>query len=109
MNRSPSILHVLEAVGANASVFYVRHMAVLARLDRLGPQTMTPLADFLSISTAGITQPIDHLERQGLVVRMRLDDRRKNQVDLTDRGREALAKYRATLEAHIEAFLTINA
>lgn len=64
--------------------------SVLAALRRLGPPyrcTAGQLADTNLVSTGGITQRVDKLEKDGLVRRDRdPDDRRVVYVELTDAG-----------------------
>jgi DNA-binding MarR family transcriptional regulator len=67
---------------------------VLASLRRSGPtyrRTAGQLAQIGLITTGGLTQRIDRLERSGLVERIRGDgDRRVVNIQLTDAGRELI-------------------
>lgn len=67
---------------------------VLACLRRSGPaqrRTAGQLAELGLITSGGITQRIDRLEKDGLVKRVRDDeDRRKVYVQLTPKGRKAI-------------------
>lgn len=68
--------------------------SVLAALRRLGPPyrcTAGELADTNLVSTGGITQRVDKLEKEGLVLRDRdPGDRRVVYVGLTDKGLEII-------------------
>lgn len=67
---------------------------VLACLRRSGPEqrrTAGQLAELGLITSGGITQRIDRLEKDGLVTRVRDDeDRRKVYVQLTPEGRKVI-------------------
>lgn len=68
-----SASHLSAALGINPT-----DMATLEHLITDGPLPPTELAARLSVSTAGITQVIDRLERAGHVVRERqLEDKRR--------------------------------
>lgn len=79
----------------------ISSFSVLAALRRQGPPyrcTAGQLADTSLVSTGGITQRVDRLEREGLVRRDRdPDDRRVVYVALTDKG---LAIVDEVAEAH---------
>jgi DNA-binding MarR family transcriptional regulator len=65
--------------------------AVLGRLDREGPQSVSDLAAAERVRPQSMAQTVTDLESDGLVER-RPDplDRRRALVSLTDQGREAL-------------------
>jgi DNA-binding MarR family transcriptional regulator len=71
--------------------FPLSHGAVLGRLDREGPQSVSDLALAERVRPQSMAQTVGELEASGLVQR-RPDpnDRRRALVDLTDQGRAAL-------------------
>jgi DNA-binding MarR family transcriptional regulator len=70
--------------------------AVLGRLDRDGPQSISDLAAGAHMRAQSMAQTVRELEEGGLVER-RPDpgDKRRAFVELTDAGREAIAANRA--------------
>lgn len=76
---------------------------VLASLRRSAPdyrRTAGQLAEIGLITSGGLTQRIDRLERDGLVRRTKEQgDRRKVNVELTDKGRTLIDE---VLQAHFE-------
>jgi DNA-binding MarR family transcriptional regulator len=79
--------------------FPLSHGAVLARLDREGPQGVSDLAAAERVKPQSMAQTVGELEAGGLV-RRRPDphDRRRAPVELTDAGRAALAADRRRRE-----------
>jgi DNA-binding MarR family transcriptional regulator len=72
---------------------------VMAQLDRRGPTRQSTLAAEFGFAPHTITDIVDALERDGLVVRRPdLTDRRAKLVALTDRGQVALAAAAGTRE-----------
>jgi DNA-binding MarR family transcriptional regulator len=71
--------------------FPLTHGAVLGRLDREGPQSVSDLALSERIRPQSMAQTVSDLESEGFVER-RPDPRdgRRALVDFTDKGREAL-------------------
>lgn len=71
--------------------FPITHGAVLGRLDREGPQSVSDLAVAERVRPQSMAQTVGDLEGDGLVVR-RPDpgDRRRAVVSLTPAGRETL-------------------
>ena len=66
-------------------------MAVLIRLSRMGEMTQGELASLLDMSARNITGLVDHLERDGLVVRHTdPEDRRAVRVRVSPLGKERL-------------------
>jgi DNA-binding MarR family transcriptional regulator len=90
------IARVFHEHGVNAAAF-----GVLAALYRSGPPyrlQVGDLAELTLVSTGGMTQRLDRLERLGLVVRERdRGDRRVVHATLTDAGHECA---REVAEAH---------
>ena len=72
--------------------FSLSHGAVLGRLDREGPSSVSALAQAERIRPQSMAQTVSELEAEGLVTR-RPDavDRRRVVVELTDAGRVVLA------------------
>lgn len=93
--------------------------SVLARLDGREPVRLTALAAAEGVSQPSMTQLVQRLERQGLVVRdTDADDRRVSLVAITDAGsalladrrrarRDTLAELLATLPPADEATLAL--
>lgn len=71
--------------------FSLSHGAVLGRLDREGPRSVSELATAERIRPQSMAQTVGDLEAEGLVSR-RPDavDRRRQVVELTDAGRVVL-------------------
>ena len=68
-----------------------------------GPMRMTDLAARLIISKAGGTKVADRLEARGLVRRTQdAGDRRSYLLEVTESGREALARIRPVVDEAIE-------
>jgi DNA-binding MarR family transcriptional regulator len=68
-----------------------RQLAVLVVLDAGEPLSQLEAAGKLGVDRTTMVALIDELEELGLVVRRKsATDRRKNIVELTDRGRDAL-------------------
>jgi DNA-binding MarR family transcriptional regulator len=66
--------------------------AVLGRLDREGAQSVSDLAHAERVRPQSMAQTVADLESDGLVERRAdPDDRRRALVELTEKGREALA------------------
>lgn len=78
-----------------------RHMTTTTRIKTVlflanGRKIMSEIAEVCGRSTAAATGTIDALEKVGIVARSRpLPDRRTICVELTDRGRDALAEIQA--------------
>jgi DNA-binding MarR family transcriptional regulator len=67
--------------------FPISHGAVLGRLDREGPQSVSDLAVAERVRPQSMAQTVNDLEGDGLVVRSPdPDDRRRALVRLTDEG-----------------------
>jgi DNA-binding MarR family transcriptional regulator len=76
--------------------FPLGHGAVLGRLDREGPQSVSDLAAGARMRPQSMAQTVRELEERGLVVRRPdPDDGRRAFVELTDAGRAALEADRA--------------
>jgi DNA-binding MarR family transcriptional regulator len=73
----------------------IAQLAVLGRLDRGGPTTVSALATAERVRPQSMSQTVGELESDGLVTR-RPDptDRRQLLVELTDAGHTALAEER---------------
>lgn len=70
-----------------------RQLAVLVVLDAGEPLSQLEAAGRLGVDRTTMVALIDELEELGLVVRRKsATDRRKNIVELTDRGRDALER-----------------
>jgi DNA-binding MarR family transcriptional regulator len=77
-----------------------QEMRALETLEREGALMMKSLAGHLSLAANSVTSLVDNLERRGMVRRRRReDDRRVVEVELVDRGRQALE---AVMEGELE-------
>ena len=75
--------------------FPIHHGAVLGRLDREGPASVSDLAAAEKVRPQSMAQTVSELENQGLVERRPdPDDRRRAIVELTSGGRKALQEDR---------------
>ncbi|MEU6466521.1 MarR family winged helix-turn-helix transcriptional regulator [Streptomyces sp. NPDC046976] len=81
--------------------------STLARLEREGPVRLTLLAAAEGVAQPSMTQLVQRLERQDLV--MRVDDAVDGRVTLiavTDAGREVLAARRRSRDARLADLMT---
>ena len=83
--------------------FPLSHGAVLGRLDREGPQSVSDLAAAERVRPQSMAQTVGDLEADGLVVRSPdPDDRRRALVQLTDEGIATLQAERRRREGWLE-------
>jgi DNA-binding MarR family transcriptional regulator len=74
-----------------------RHFGVLHNLSRSGPLSQRELVDRVATDKTSMVRTVDDLERAGLATRRPTPgDRRVHSVQITDRGREALAEAEQT-------------
>ncbi len=103
------LAHTKEAVLAEAGLQEFEFETMHRLVARDGSATPSELAAELLLSPAGMTGRLDTLERAQLVRRVRgTDDRRRVDVELTDKGRElwtAAMTVRAEAEAQMVAAL----
>lgn len=87
--------------------FPVAQASVLSRLDREGAQTTSSLAAAERVRPQSMAQTLAELETAGLIAR-RPDpaDRRRIQIELTDRGRERVLEERGRREGWLAAAIT---
>ncbi|WP_341504135.1 MarR family transcriptional regulator [Gallaecimonas sp. GXIMD4217] len=79
-------------------------LLLMRAIDGQPGDTTRNIARIVNLSQATVTSIIDRLEARGLVIRERSTlDKRKVMLDLTDAGRELLAKAPAPLQ---QAFIT---
>lgn len=79
--------------------FSLSHGAVLSRLDREGPRSVSELASAERIRPQSMAQTVGELEAEGLVSRRPdADDRRRAVVELTAAGRVVLEAERRQRE-----------
>src|SRR6516162_1743890 len=106
-NRVTYLLRrVMESVGRMANTHLeplgldTRHYTVLAVVAAGGGSSQRTIADTLGLDRATVVALVDTLELHGLARRVRSrDDRRANAVELTSRGRRALKRADALMEA----------
>lgn len=67
-------------------------LSILAVTNRLGPITVTRLAEVTVTDRTTLTRNLKLLEKRGFIRVREGNDRRERQVTLMDRGREALGK-----------------
>jgi DNA-binding MarR family transcriptional regulator len=82
--------------------------STLHRLDQGGPRRLTELAGLEGVTQPAMTQLISRLERGGLAQR-RADpqDGRVVLIDITDRGREMMARRRALRTQRLTELLAL--
>ncbi len=79
--------------------FGLSQAAVLGRLDREGPRSVSDLAAAERVRPQSMAQTVGELESSGLVARRAdPDDRRRALVELTDHGRAVLEEDRRARE-----------
>jgi len=106
-NRITYLLRrVTEAAGRMANAHLeplgldTRHYTVLAVVAAGGGSSQRTIADTLALDRATVVALVDRLESQGLARRVRSrDDRRANAVEMTPKGRRALKRADALMEA----------
>jgi MarR family 2-MHQ and catechol resistance regulon transcriptional repressor len=78
----------LDAYGLTQSQF-----AVLEALYHVGPMCLTDLARKILRTSGNLTMVVDNLEKSGMVKRVQSEtDRRYFSVEITDKGRELIAR-----------------
>jgi MarR family transcriptional regulator, lower aerobic nicotinate degradation pathway regulator len=83
-----------------------QHFAVLLALDEQGQASQAELGRRLWIDRSDLHAVLNDLERDGLVARVRDErDRRRNLVDLTPSGEEALGRLHERVDAANDALL----
>jgi DNA-binding MarR family transcriptional regulator len=81
--------------------------ATLATLDRSGPTRLTALAIAEGVTQPAMTQLVGRLEEQGLAIRCADPaDGRVVQVQITDAGREVVARRRAVRAERLSSLLS---
>lgn len=114
--RGGSAAFLLAKLGAHAAIRFAER---IAELDLTAPQagvlravaadpgrTQQAIAVQLGMAPSGLLVLLDELERRGLLVRRRNPhDRRQHAVDLTDPGRDLLARVALVARAHDDALL----
>jgi len=90
--------HLLRRLRAEHR-FPLSHGAVLGRLDREGPQSVSDLAHAERVAPQSMAQTVSELETEHMVARHPdPGDRRRALVELTEAGRAALAQDRSRRE-----------
>jgi DNA-binding MarR family transcriptional regulator len=83
--------------------FSLAQGAVLGRIDREGPQSVSDLAGKERMRPQSMAQTVSDLENEGLVARSPdPDDRRRALISLAEGGRELLAASRQRREGWLE-------
>jgi DNA-binding MarR family transcriptional regulator len=83
--------------------FSLAQGAVLGRIDREGPQSVSDLAGKERMRPQSMAQTVSDLEKEGLVARSPdPDDRRRALISLTEGGHELLAATRRRREDWLE-------
>jgi DNA-binding MarR family transcriptional regulator len=89
--------------------FSLSHGAVLGRLDREGPQSVSDLAAAERVRPQSMAQTVGDLESDGLVNRRPdPDDRRRALVELTEEGRTVLGADRRQREGWLAGAIQEN-
>jgi DNA-binding MarR family transcriptional regulator len=75
----------------NAASVTLHQVILLGRLMESGQATVSELATVLGMSLSSVSQMVDRLHRLDLLTRAEMsDDRRKKQIELTQKGRALL-------------------
>jgi DNA-binding MarR family transcriptional regulator len=100
-------LYELNAAALEPFGITGRELAVLVVLDALGPTSQHDAARGLGVDRTTMVGLIDGLEAKGLVVRRPFEeDRRRNVVEFTERGRDVYAKAAAASDSAEREFLS---
>ena len=92
---------VLESFGVSVTA---AHFPVLAALDRLGPASVSVLAEALGVAQPGVTRALNRLEAEGLVEAQDAGgDRRVRTVKLSAAGARLIKRARAVVWPAVEA------
>jgi len=79
---------------------------ILKCLDRRGPHHMTQISATLNVKKNTLSELLDRMVRDGLVVRgLASDDRRKVILGVTPSGRVSMLEFEKSLMANMERFL----
>jgi DNA-binding MarR family transcriptional regulator len=95
LQASRLVTERLDAAGVRR-----KHFSVLATLDEFGPASQAAIGRRLALDRSDLHAVVGDLERDGLVDRARdPEDRRRNAVRLTPKGRAALKRLDARVQA----------
>ncbi len=93
-------VRVLETAGVRSEVAGV---AVLGRIELLGPVRLTDLAHALGLDPSSVSRQVTALERSGWVAREKdPSDQRAQRLRLTDKGSDVVATLRRARAAALE-------
>jgi DNA-binding MarR family transcriptional regulator len=82
------------------------HMGALATIERAGPMSQQTLGEHLRKDRTSVVAIVDELEGEGLVVRRRNpEDRRAYALEVTDKGRDWIARALPVMSACDERLL----
>ncbi|MGH6951576.1 MAG: MarR family winged helix-turn-helix transcriptional regulator [Vitreimonas sp.] len=91
---------VLESFGVTVTA---AHFPVLAALDRLGPASVSVLAEALGVAQPGVTRALNKLEAEGLVEAQDAgSDRRVRTVKLSATGARLIKRAKAVVWPAVE-------
>lgn len=80
------------------------HYALLATLDRYGPQTVGELAEAMQVSQPAVTRTVSRLLAMGLIAARRQHrDQRQKTISLTAEGRAVLTRSKLLVWPQVEA------
>ncbi len=101
-----SLIDLQDALGGQYGLLSRPKLRLMVKLSD-GPVKVSDLAARLNISSPAVSQMIDKLAADGLVVRSTLgSDQRLVGVVLTERGREALRDALIAFESRVQGLLT---
>ena len=93
LTRASSALESRLLARATLEGLTISQFGVLEALYHLGPMCQGTLSQKLLKSTGNMTLVLDNLEKRGLVRRIRMaEDRRMISIEMTDAGRELIAR-----------------
>jgi DNA-binding MarR family transcriptional regulator len=116
--RPSSAAFLLAQVGSHAAGKFAErlarlrlsppHAGILGVLRKSGGLSQQGLAEVLHMHPSSLVAIIDELEERGLVKRQdRLDDRRTNELHLTDKGQVALRDIGRVAQEHNESLCAV--
>lgn len=98
-----SVLVKLYLIGKKLQALAKKHnsdkmsQSIILRLASQNPQSVSCIAELLSIKVSAATSKIVEMEKQGLLTRSLTDDKRSHIVAITQKGKKALLRLKTAM------------